>query len=94
MKDPLEIIDIMADSHGNNDILLNAILSLKSLGAKKLIHLGDMCDSLRPELMDGTVKILSEQGIQGLKGNNECDILLDIQSLRKGNASPDTTLAS
>ena len=68
-------IGIMADSHGNNELLLNAITALKALGAGQLIHLGDMCDSLSPHLAGQALDILDEHDVWCVRGNNESDIL-------------------
>lgn len=68
-------IGIMADSHGNSGLLLNAIKALKALGAGLLIHLGDMCDSLSPHLAGQSLDILDEHDVRCVRGNNESDIL-------------------
>ncbi len=68
-------IGIMADSHGNNGLLLNAITALKALGAGQLVHLGDMCDSLSPHLAGQSLDILDEHDVWCVRGNNESDIL-------------------
>ena len=68
-------IGIMADSHGNNRLLLSAVMALKALGAELLIHLGDLCDSLSPRLAGQSLDILDEHGVRCVRGNNESDIL-------------------
>lgn len=80
-------IGIMADSHGNNDLLLRTIVILKSMGARRLIHLGDMCDSLALHSIDETLGIMKEHGVEGVRGNNECTILQDHRTAH-GKADP------
>ncbi len=75
-------IGIMADSHGNNGLLLNAITALKALGAGQLIHLGDLCDSLSPRLAGESLDILDEHDVRCVRGNNESDILHHSRGVR------------
>ena len=82
-------IGIMADSHGNNDLLLRAIATLKSMGAGRLIHLGDMCDSLSPHLVEDTFSIMREYGVEGVRGNNECTMIQDFRTAHVGNGPAD-----
>ncbi len=70
-------LGIMADSHGKNTLLLNAVGTLRSLGAGTLIHLGDLCDSLLPQTAAPALGILDENDVQAVRGNNECAILHD-----------------
>lgn len=80
-------LGIMADSHGNNLLLAGTIAALRSLGARTLIHLGDMCDTRAPHRMDEAFRILAENRVAGVRGNNECQILHDVHSARAGDAS-------
>ena len=82
-------IGIMADSHGNNELLLRAIATLKSMGAGSLIHLGDMCDSLSPHLIEETLAIMKKHGVEGVWGNNECTMIQDCRTAHHENGSPD-----
>ena len=75
MQPALHPIGIMADSHGKNELLLNAITALKALGARRLFHLGDVCDSLSPHLITEAMNILSKHHVRCVRGNNESDIL-------------------
>jgi len=75
MQPALHPIGIMADSHGNNGLLLSAITALKALGARQLFHLGDVCDSLSPHLIAEAMNILSKHRVKCVRGNNESDIL-------------------
>jgi predicted phosphodiesterase len=64
-------IGILADSHGRVDILESGIETLSARKVDRLIHLGDMMDTLRPETVDTCVKILIENNIEGVLGNHE-----------------------
>lgn len=86
------LIGIMADSHGNNDLLLRTIVTLKSMGAGRLIHLGDMCDSLVLHSIDDTLRIMKEHGVEGVRGNNECTILQDHRTAHGETNPADTVL--
>jgi predicted phosphodiesterase len=72
-------IGLLSDSHGKNDLLLDAILLLKRLDAQTIIHLGDICDSLSPHALEGAIKILNDHGVLSVKGNNEYAILSNHQ---------------
>lgn len=82
-------IGIMADSHGKNDLLLRAINTLKSMGARRLIHLGDMCDSLSPHLIEETLSIMKDYGVEGVRGNNECTMIQDGRTAHRETGSQD-----
>jgi predicted phosphodiesterase len=77
-----DILGIVADSHGNNRLLAAALKALKTCGARTLIHLGDMCDSLSPHLAADTMRLLEENGVMGVRGNNECQTIHDLKSSR------------
>jgi predicted phosphodiesterase len=75
-------LGIMADSHGNNRLLAAAIRLLQSRGARTLIHLGDMCDTRVPHLVEETFRLLEEHGVKGIRGNNECQLAHDLGTSR------------
>ncbi|HOS98231.1 MAG TPA: metallophosphoesterase family protein [Deltaproteobacteria bacterium] len=64
-------IGLIADSHGRTDLMVRAILMLRDMGAREIIHLGDICDSLAPLALEDAVGVLREHGVQALRGNNE-----------------------
>ncbi len=64
-------IGILADSHGRVDVLEKGIAVLSVRKIDKLLHLGDMTDTLRPETVDASAKILVEHNIDGVLGNHE-----------------------
>lgn len=70
-------IGIIADTHSENDLMGRAIDALESLGCERIVHLGDICDSLRPEKLDDAVRILERHQVLCVLGNNEYAILAD-----------------
>ena len=64
-------IGILADSHGRVDVLASGIEILSARKIDRLIHLGDMTDTLRPETVDTCINILIENNIDGVLGNHE-----------------------
>jgi predicted phosphodiesterase len=76
------IMGIVADSHGDNRLLAAALETLKGLGARTLVHLGDMCDTLSPHLVAETLRLLKSHGVRGVRGNNECQMIHDLKSSR------------
>jgi predicted phosphodiesterase len=82
-------IGLIADSHGRNDLLNNAIFMLEDLGASSIIHLGDICDSLAPLALEDAVMILKEHNIRTVKGNNEYAILTNHQGSHANSLPPE-----
>lgn len=70
-------IGIIADTHGRNDLMRRAIEMLEARGCRRIIHLGDICDSLNPQTLDEAVAILAEHHVLCVLGNNEDAILAD-----------------
>ena len=70
-------IGIIADSHSRNDHMRRAIDELRSLGAECIVHLGDICDSLKPEALKEVLGLISGSGVIGVLGNNEYSLLTD-----------------
>jgi predicted phosphodiesterase len=52
-----------------------AITQLRSRGIDSIVHLGDICDSLKAELLDASMVLLMENDVLAVKGNN--DFLLE-----------------
>ncbi len=67
-------IGLISDSHSNNKYLIKAIELLKENGADTIVHLGDICDSMKPETMDDSVDILKKANAIAILGNNEYKI--------------------
>ena len=65
------MIGIMADSHGNPEIVRAALGAFRGLNCRRIYHLGDVCDSTRPETAEACLKPLQEQRVITIKGNND-----------------------
>jgi len=61
----------MADSHGQTECLGNALAFFKEQGCDSIYHLGDVCDSAHPETADHCVRLLQQNRVQAIKGNND-----------------------
>jgi predicted phosphodiesterase len=64
-------IGLIADSHGNLDATTEAIRLLKARGAGILVHLGDFCDSVRRDRAGAMIRLLRENNVLAVKGNND-----------------------
>ena len=64
-------IGLLSDNHGHLKVLQQAIDVLRRRGAEQLIHLGDFCDSLHRRNLPEIVRILKENAILSVKGNND-----------------------
>jgi predicted phosphodiesterase len=64
-------IGLIADSHGNLDATAEAIRLLKGRDAGILVHLGDFCDSVRRDRAGAMIRLLRENGVLAVKGNND-----------------------
>jgi len=67
----LETIGIMADSHGNADMIAAALRFFKARGCHRLVHLGDICDSVAFQQADACVSLLRANRVLAVKGNND-----------------------
>lgn len=70
------LVGVLADSHGYADRLRKGIEALKQRGAGRLIHLGDMTDTLRLEMVDECVEMLIQNNIAGVMGNHEYSLVM------------------
>lgn len=70
-------IGLIADSHGKNGLLREAICMLRERGAHYLVHLGDICDSLAPDSLREAVALLQKHAVHAVKGNNEHTIIAE-----------------
>ena len=64
-------IGIIADSHGKVDMIKKAVIFLQDSHCDKIIHLGDICDSFSPATCDSCLKVLMDNNVIALKGNND-----------------------
>jgi len=67
-------IGLIADSHGNLEATAEAIRILKGRGAGMLVHLGDFCDSLRHDRTAAMIRLLRENNVLAVKGNNDFSV--------------------
>jgi len=68
-------VGIMADSHGQAESISDGVKFLLKIGCCPVFHLGDICDSSHPETADECVKILEQNDVSAIKGNNDHVIL-------------------
>ena len=61
----------MADSHGKSETILAALAALEKLNCRFIYHLGDVCDSNRPETVETCLRPLQEHQVITIKGNND-----------------------
>ena len=67
-------IGLIADSHGNLEATAEAIRILKGRGAGTLVHLGDFCDSIRHDRTVAMIRLLRENNVLAVKGNNDFSV--------------------
>lgn len=71
-------IGLISDSHSMNSLMLDAIHTLNEMGAGRIIHLGDICDSRKYQSLDEAVDIIEKYNIKAILGNNECYIMTEL----------------
>jgi predicted phosphodiesterase len=64
-------IGIMADSHGEPYAIAAAVGMFKKRRCACIYHLGDICDSSRPETAGECVNILEANDVKAVRGNND-----------------------
>ena len=65
----------MADSHGDAEIIHSALKLFQDQNCSRIYHLGDICDSLRPETADACIRPLQSANVEAIRGNNDQSIL-------------------
>lgn len=70
-------LGIMADSHGDADSIYAARRLFREQGCCRIYHLGDICDSLRPETADACIQALLSEMIVAIRGNNDHSLLMN-----------------
>jgi predicted phosphodiesterase len=73
-------IGLMADSHGEADLINRAAAALRSRGCTSCVHLGDILDTTRPDTIDACLQALDTGQIKAIRGNNEHTLLLNRSS--------------
>jgi predicted phosphodiesterase len=70
----IQRIGLMADSHGNHDLLKKCIKRLKDYEVDIIIHLGDFFDSLHAKDAIETIETIGSHHIFTVKGNNDYQV--------------------
>ncbi len=88
-------VGLIADSHGNADILLQAIDALAENNICNLVHLGDFFDSVYNENLMDVMRVLQRHRILAVKGNNDYQVekMLDNGAPGKSAGMRDSCLA-
>jgi len=71
------MVGLISDSHNHLTFMTAAIDFLRKRGATRIIHLGDICDSLHPEFLERAVEILVKEQVEAVRGNNECAVMTE-----------------
>jgi len=71
-----ETVGIMADSHGSVESIISALDAIREADCRIVFHLGDICDSLRPETAAACIQLLQDNGVRALLGNNDRSLLI------------------
>jgi len=79
--EPPARIGIMADSHGDAARITAAADHLRSSGCTLNVHLGDICDTNRPETTEDCLNRLTTHRILAIRGNNDHTLLLNQSAL-------------
>ena len=82
-------VGIIADSHGLPEKIYAALEFLTDRGCGYLIHLGDICDSTRPQTVEACVRPLQEFAVDAIKGNNDHQIVVNHDGRRSSMIAPD-----
>ena len=69
------LIGIMADSHGQAEPIKAALAAFETLSCQAVYHLGDVCDSGHPETAEACLRLLQEQHVLMIRGNNDHAII-------------------
>jgi len=77
-------IGLIADSHGNLEATAEAIRILKGRGAGTLVHLGDFCDSILHDRTVAMIRLLRENNVLAVKGNNDFSVERMLDDDRRG----------
>ncbi len=67
-------IGLLADSHGNLESILKGVDRLKKARSHKLIHLGDIFDSLHNDNLYEIFEAINLNNFMAVKGNNDFQI--------------------
>jgi predicted phosphodiesterase len=65
----------MADSHGQVETILKTLAVLVDMNCRPIYHIGDVCDSARPETAAACLAPLRYYDVKIIKGNNDHTIV-------------------
>jgi predicted phosphodiesterase len=85
-----ETIGIMADSHGDPDAIAAAIFFFQEMGCRRMVHLGDICDSVSFDLADRCVGLLRKHNVLAVRGNNDHAVVKNGEAVINGSISMET----
>ncbi len=85
-----ETIGIMADSHGAADVIAAAIAYFQKAGCRRIVHLGDICDSVACDSADKCVGILKKHMVLAVRGNNDHAVVKNRALRQNGCISSET----
>jgi predicted phosphodiesterase len=85
-----ETIGIMADSHGDAAVIAAAVLFFQKIGCRRMVHLGDICDSVACDQADACVRILQKHAVLAVKGNNDHAVARNRTWRQNGSISGET----
>jgi predicted phosphodiesterase len=80
---------IIADSHGHFEKIHAALQFLADRGCGYLIHLGDICDSTRPQTAEACVRPLQKLAVDAIRGNNDHQIVVNDDGQGQSMVAPD-----
>ena len=86
------MLGIMADSYGNPETILAALGVLRGLNCRRIYHLGDVCDSTRPETAEACLEPLQEHRVITIKGNNDHAIVANHLDRKEAPLSPENLI--
>ena len=87
------MIGIMADSHGQPDTIRDALAVFAARDCVSIYHLGDICDSTRPETAEACLRLLLERRVLSIRGNNDQAILTNHTGREGSPVSPQSLRA-
>ncbi len=90
MSNKENLIGIIADSHGKLNTIVRAAALLQQLGCGPIFHLGDVCDSMRPETADACVDMIKDFSILAVKGNNDHAVVVNHRGMNLGVVQDET----
>jgi predicted phosphodiesterase len=72
---PAGPIGLMADSHNDAAAIAAALSLFKKTGCRRVVHLGDVCDSAAPATAAAALAVVMAAAVTTVMGNNEYALL-------------------